>query len=296
MRARLDVVDELPALRSSGSGSRDFQVVSPTARVRARWRPGRTLKGVADWTRAALHEGFGHVPGGWLGAVLLYTVVWGTALLVIGFVLGFGGERDWQTAVRYVYAMLAGDVPGVRRVTPLPAAAMPIWTAMFLVSTPFALHGAGAYPLSRAARGEVAWRASTTVIGTFVVALTLLLAMYMEVAYRLSGLTERARELPPFLHTVTGIAVMAPLAHAVRLRWLDGRGAPATSFAVGSLIGLVGLLLGAPGVALALLFTFALPQDTAIPWLALTVVLVALSQGLWRQHLLRHHLTGDLAV
>jgi len=296
-RLRLAVSADSPAIRMASQGAGGWQVLGPRARRRAGWNPGRTLLGVHDWTRAALHEGFGHLRGGWLGAVIGFGLVWSLVLLVLGFVRGFGDERDGPEALRSLYAMLTARVPGVEsRVLPLPALALPIWASMFLVSNPFTPRGAGAYPLGRGTRARVAWRASVLLVAGLVLSLAVVLGGASEILFRLSDLERRAGGVPHFAHALAGLAIAAPLAHLLRLRWIESRPHALSPWVLPALIGMAGLGLGLPGVGLALFFREVWPHGAVLPWLVLVLALSCASQLLWKRALERHYRSADLSV
>jgi hypothetical protein len=260
----------------------------------ASWNPGRTLSSTADWTRAVLHEAFGHAKGGWVGAALGHALVMGLIVAGLAFVPAFARTQDLRESIGHVHAALMGRTPGSHGKLVATTFALPILTIFFLFA-PFTLGGGGSYPLGRRRRAEATWRASATATAAVVLALALVLGALSEVAFRVAGLEQRFEGIPLFLHALASVAVTAPLAHAIRLRWLDEHGGTLT-IQYSGMLGLLGLVLGLPATFLTYLWVEGIDGWSLFGWASLMALEIAGAQAWWRQYLLRFHETRDLVT
>jgi hypothetical protein len=253
------------------------------------WRPSLPLETDEDWIRATLHEGYGNVRGGWLGAVAGYALVWSAILVGMMLVTALLEVRGTAEVARCLHATLAGGPDGMPAFAPV---ALCVWAAMFCLAHPIALHGAGPYPLARGRRATVTWRACARTTLGLTVGPALVLMAASELALRISGQPAGAASGPPhFLLALLAAACCAPLAQAVRLRWFDERepqkGLPS------SLVGLYGALVAVPSIALALLWQAGV-DDAPLAVLGSALGTITGFQLGWRGWLERHYAAHDL--
>jgi len=267
------------------------------ARLRSRWRPSRTLSSLSDWTGASLHEAFGHARGGWVATLLANALVWTVVLCALGLVLGFGPRREATEALEYLLGMLLGRVPdGQLRPRPIAAWALPVWSGLVFVSLPYTLSTFFHHPLSRARRALVAWRTSLRENLVWTLGVALLLALAVELCFRLGGFERVSSGLPSYLRGVWTAAIFAPLAQGLRLRLFETSRSGASVVHSGQRVSLLAIAVSLPATAFAILWELVFSRAPVPAQVCMGLCLLVSSQLMWRAHLEQHYRTRDLAA
>jgi hypothetical protein len=275
---------------STAYGQGGSEAALARARTRMRWNPGRTLNGAGDWTRAALYEGLGPTGRTWFGAIVRAALVWSTCLIVGELIAGAFKVQDRNELLERLTAHLLGaSGKGI----PATVYMVPMFSAVVLAASRLVPEGAGAPPLSRAQRAEVAFRTSLALSVGFLLAFAVVIGIAAGVVSRLGPTATPVEGLPRYLRPCLAALALAPLPFAVGLRFAPGRRLDASANLRAAFVcGIAGL----PAILLALLWDGLGTRVPGFVQLALVGVLFLVGQVLWRRELQRHFRTRDLVL
>lgn len=212
---------------------------------------------------------------------------------------GFQRQRDVEEGIHYLHESLCGrQWAGPANAFPLATVALPIWAAMFFVTSPLVLSGAGFLPASRRRRAAAVWCAglvqTTGLVLGYGAVLAVIAMRFTPTYFVQSAEIGSFRTLPSFVCVLFSVAIFAPLAQGFRLRFVEGpRPVPALG---GTLAGFSGVLLALPAIALTVGWTDVVEDVPLLVQLFGAFALACASQALWRAYLRRYFATRDLAA
>lgn len=264
-----------------------------------RWGSGAIL-GRRGWTRALFYETTGWIPGSWKGQAILIVFPLTLALVLGSLFLGWHETGTLQGGLVAIARGLADPLQPVEGVEPQSGPNFVGHVATFaavlsVLASQLDLRRGVSYPLSRADRAAIVWRASLQRGLGVLLLLGVALAVVGLIAAELVELEWRASRVPEPLVAILLNAAALPLLQWLRFRFVDCGILPAYSAVLGAALGAVGLVYMGTLGALLVALREARPGGAAVLALAVAPGVWVLTQLAFRHWLRRYFATADLA-
>ena len=231
-RPLLSVADLGLAYRSDAASVDPTMNGARGQRLRVRLPEGR-IEGDDGWMRASFLENFGWMRGGVAGAFFGHALFW--MVFRLAQTALFSPNREALSAAAQGLVQAPQASSGV-------ASLVATTTGIFWITNSLALRTSAGYPVSRAERARVLWRAAlVTNVGLHLVLALVLLAVSLLVA-RFAGEGWRPPS-PDFARVLALSLLAAPLVQGARLRFIDGKARALTSLELGLLAGIAIIVL-----------------------------------------------------
>jgi hypothetical protein len=259
------------------------------------WRAGYLGTGAWRWVRAAVHEV--HGPRRFKSVTRTIGRAWGLLLVVVIYAWADKGELGFGEALaraihdalfRSPHVPQFGEKGGPYLLVALGLATAGALTAMF---APVALYDAITHPLSRRQRARVHFRGGLIDAGIFLLLVAPGLFVLGHLMGWLVGHETRFDFMPFYLRPLLITVILMPLAHWGRLRLLAATRRKSENTLLGVVVGITGFVIAVGVATLISAASFRAP----LAELVALIGALAVSQLLYRQMLMSHYRTADLA-